>query len=79
MAMHTTKVQISNTSGQADQRLCPWLLRYYDKASFFIQNFRPQTSLCRCAGYLKSGNPIKGLSLGFYDIGSIVVFMFEYL
>ena len=41
-------------SAQSDQRLCCSLPRYYNTSSFYIQNFKPLSSFCGCAGRLVS-------------------------
>ena len=45
---------------QSDQHLCCSLPRYYNTATFYIQNFKPLASRCNLAGQLRSylvGNP----------------------
>ena len=45
---------------QSDQRLCHLLPRWYKASSFYIQNFKPQSSVCSCADRLVPylvGNP----------------------
>ena len=41
-------------SAQSDQRLCCSLPRQYNTSSFYIQNFKPFSRFCGCAGRFES-------------------------
>ena len=41
-------------SAQSDQHLCCSLPRKYNISSFYIRNFKPLASFCRCVGWFVS-------------------------